>query len=88
MIEPDAPTKERISNLARVGKALNDTYSEENLEVGTDFYLALDSLNKFKEGIVQLNLEEESMQGMLDLIEYLKLKIERRMGYMDEDINL
>ena len=69
-------------------KALNDTYSEENLEVGSDFYMALDSLNKFKEGIVQLNLEEESRQGMLDLIEYLRKKIERRMGYMDEDINL
>jgi predicted DNA-binding protein len=88
MIEPDNPTKDRIKNLARVGKALNDTYSEENLEVGSDFYMALDSLNKFKEGIVQLNLEEESKKGMLDLIEYLRKKIERRMGYMDQDINL
>ena len=88
MIEPDEATKERISHLARVGKALNDTYSEANLEVGTDFYVALDSLNKFKDGVLKLSLDEESQKGMLDLIEYLRKKIERRMGYMDEDINL
>lgn len=88
MIEPDESTKERIKYLAIIGKALNDTYSDENLEIGSDFYLALDSLSKFKDSIEQLNLDEESMKGMLDLIDYLKKKIERRMGYMDEDINL
>ena len=88
MREPDEATKQRISHLARVGKALNDTYSEANLEVGTDFYVALDSLNKFKDEILDLSLDEESQKGILDLIEYLRKKIERRMGYMGEDINL
>ena len=79
---PDEPTKERIKHLAVVGKALNDTYSEENLEGGEDFFIALDSLNKFKEGIDKLQLDEVSRKGMYDLIEYLRKKIERRMGYV------
>ena len=58
MIEPDALTKDRLQNLSAVGKALNDTYSEENLDSGTDFITALDSLNRFKEGLDQLVLEE------------------------------
>jgi predicted DNA-binding protein len=82
MIEPDSPTKERIKNLAIVGKAMNDTYSEENLESGNDFYLAKEALNNFKEGIDKLNLDEESRQGMNELIEYLQKKIDRRLGYV------
>lgn len=88
MIEPDDATKERIKNLSRVGKALTDTYSNENLEVGSDFYLALDALDSFKDSILELKLDEQSMEGILNLVEYLKKKIERRMGYVDEDINL
>ena len=45
MFEPDDATKERLSNLSAVGIALNDTYSEDNLETGDGFYLDLDSLN-------------------------------------------
>jgi len=82
MIEPDALTKDRLQNLSAVGKALNDTYSEENLDSGTDFITALDSLNRFKEGLDQLVLEEPVRHGMNDLVEYLRKKIERRMGYV------
>lgn len=82
MIEPDEPTKERLRNLSAVGKALNDTYSEDNLETGDDFYIALDSLNKFKEGLDKLNLDEPTRKGMEDLVDYLRKKIDRRMGYV------
>lgn len=82
MVQPDAETRERIKNLAIVGKALNDTYSEENLESGADFFMALESLNRFREGIEKLDLDEKSKEGMMDLIEYLRKKIERRMGYV------
>jgi len=82
MLEPDAPTKERLTNLAAVGKALNDTYSEDNLETGDDFYFALENLNKFKEGLDMLALEDDVKKGMDDLVEYLRKKIERRTGYV------
>lgn len=82
MFQPDPQTKERIKNLAVVGKALNDTYSEENLESGADFFMAFEALLKFKEGIEKLDLDEPSKAGMMDLIEYLRKKIERRMGYV------
>lgn len=82
MVQPDPETKDRIRNLAIVGKALNDTYSEENMESGLDFFMALESLNKFKNGIEKLDLDEPSKTGMIDLIEYLRKKIERRMGYV------
>lgn len=82
MIQPDEQTKERIKNLAIVGNALNDTYSEANMDSGTDFFMALDALSKFKEGIEKLDLDESSKTGMIDLIEYLRKKIEKRMGYV------
>jgi len=82
MFEPDDATKERLSNLSAVGIALNDTYSEDNLETGDGFYLALDSLNKFKEGLDKLILDEPTKKGMNDLVEYLRKKIERRTTYV------
>jgi hypothetical protein len=82
MIEPDAPTIERLRNLSLVGKALNDTYSENNLETGDGFFLALDGLNKFQEGLDKLVLDEQTKKGMDDLTEYLRKKIERRTGYV------
>ncbi len=82
MIQPDNETRDRIKNLAVVGKALNDTYSEENMDSGADFFMALECLNRFKDGIVKLDLDEPSKTGMIDLIEYLRKKIERRMGYV------
>lgn len=81
MHQPDPQTADRLKYLSSVGKALNDTYSEENLDIGSDFYVALDNLNKFREGIDQLELDEQTKSGMYDLIEYLRKKIERRMGY-------
>jgi hypothetical protein len=81
-VQPDAQTIERIRNLSIVGKALNDTYSEENLEAGSDFYLANEGLKTFKEGIDRLILDEPSRKGMNDLIEYLQKKMDRRMGYV------
>ena len=82
MIQPDAPTIERLRYLSSVGRALNDTYSEENIETGDGFYLALDNLNKFKEGLDLLILDEPVKKGMNDLVEYLRKKIERRTGYV------
>jgi hypothetical protein len=82
MIEPDADTKERLINLSAVGRALNDTYSEDNLETGDGFYSALDNLNKFKEGLDKLILDEQTKKGMYDLIEYLRKKIDRRTNYV------
>jgi predicted DNA-binding protein len=84
MIKPDPETIERIKYLAIVGKALSDTYSDENLENGTDFFLAKDALNRFKDGIDKLELDIESRKGMNGLIEYLQKKIDRRMGYVGQ----
>lgn len=81
MQEVDPQTNERLVNLAAVGKALNDTYSENNLDVGTDFYMAFNCLNKFKEGIDELNLDGPTREGLDDLVTYLKKKITKRMGY-------
>lgn len=85
MLEPDDPTKNRLNYLSTVGKALNDTYSEENLDLGTDFITALDSLNKFKEGLDQLVLDEQVKAGMDDLVEYLRKKIQRRLEYVGKN---
>ncbi|KXK26723.1 MAG: hypothetical protein TR69_WS6001000737 [candidate division WS6 bacterium OLB20] len=80
LVEPDAETKERIANLAIVGEALNETYGEENMDYGTDFFLAKEGLLKFKSGIERLNLDPRSRKGMMDLIDYLMKKIDKRMN--------
>jgi hypothetical protein len=84
MTEPDLQTADRLRYLSAVGKALNNTYSEDNLDTGDDFYSALDSLNKFKAGLDKLTLDEPTRAGMNDLVEYLRKKIERRLGYMNK----
>ncbi len=76
-VTPDEETKLRIKYLANVGKALFTLNSEVNQQ--TDFYVAKESLNKFKQGILKLQLEDESRKGMLNLIEYLQKKIDRRL---------
>ena len=81
MYELNKETLDLFRNIASVGKAINDTYSEENLDTGTDFYMALDSLNKVKEGVAKFALDEPTRVGMNELIEYLHKKIERRLGY-------
>lgn len=78
--KPDAATEERIRNLAAVGKALHDTYSDENQEVGTDFFLAKDYLNRFRSGIEKLDLDLEAHDGMIALIEYLQKEIDKRLS--------
>ena len=82
MLEPDITIKEIFNDLASVGKAFNDTYSEDNLETGDGFYQALESLNKFKKGCDNLVLDEATKKGLDDLIDYLHKKIERRATYV------
>lgn len=79
-IQPDAPTIDRIKNLAIVGTAIKQAYSEENQAVFKDLFPAKAALSKFEEGIRALKLDPEDLQGMLDLIEYLDKKIDRRMN--------
>jgi predicted DNA-binding protein len=83
MSEPDPETAERLHNLAAVGKALNNTYSADNMDMGDDFYMALDSLNKFKEGLDKLSLDVPTREGMNGLVEYLRKKIQRRLDFND-----
>ncbi|MFQ5493241.1 MAG: hypothetical protein ACE5DX_03725 [Candidatus Dojkabacteria bacterium] len=86
-VEPDEQTVERIANLGIVGEALNEQYSEENIDLGTDFFLAKEGLNKFKAGILRLNLAPRSRKGMLDLINFLQKEIDRRMNTKESSPN-
>ncbi len=76
---PDSQTTDRIKNLAYVGTALNETASDTTFM--TNFYVAKESLLRFKEGIDRLNLDSASKKGMYDLIEYLDQKIDKRIKY-------
>ncbi len=76
-LTPDQETIQRIKNLAIVGKALFETESE--VSFNTNFFLAKEALNKFKEGIDKLNLNEESKAGMESLVKYLHKKIDKRI---------
>jgi predicted DNA-binding protein len=76
-VTPDPETLERLKNLAYVGNAIYSTVSETSFD--TDFYLAIEALNKFKEGINKLILEDEIKRGIDNLIVYLQKKIDRRM---------
>lgn len=80
-VDPDQETIDRIKNLAFVGSALNETASDTTFM--TNFYIAKESLLKFKAGIDKLNLPPESKQGMYDLINYLDQKIDKRIKYAD-----
>lgn len=79
MIQPDAPTIDRLKNLAIVGTAIKQAYSEENQDFGGDLALAKSALERFKSGLVQLELDQVDLQGMLDLVEYLDKKLDRRL---------
>lgn len=76
-MKPDADTADRIKNLAAVGKALFESSSD--ISFNTDFYLALEALNRFEAGFNKLELDDESVLGMKNLIEYLRKKINKRM---------
>ncbi|MDQ6985212.1 MAG: hypothetical protein Q9M91_02830 [Candidatus Dojkabacteria bacterium] len=75
-IKPDPETLERCINLSRVGVAINSTQSESGF--GTNFFVARESLNKFKEGVDKLDLSPEIVKGITDLINYLHKKIDKR----------
>lgn len=75
---PDKDTKERIKNLATVGRVIVES-SHDNSEE-TDYYLAQEALNRFEQGIDELELDHESKEGMKSLVSYLRGKIERRMN--------
>jgi len=81
MIQPDAPTIDRLKNLAIVGTAIKEAYSEENQDFGGgELVLAKSALDRFKEGIQQLELEPQDMQGMMDLVDYLNKKLDKRLN--------
>lgn len=73
----DEKTKARIRLLANVGKALTQITSERNED--TSYYVALESLNKFRQLIAELDLDYESIEGIQKLTEYLEKKVKKRM---------
>lgn len=76
-MKPDAATAERIKNLSAVGRALFE--ADSDITYKTDYFLALEALNRFQSGIDLLELDDESTLGMKNLIEYLRKKINKRM---------
>ena len=71
-------TEDRIANLAIVGTLLKQGFSEENQDIGTNFFFAREALDKFIAGIELLDLPPASNQGMHDLVDYLKHKLDKR----------
>lgn len=74
---PEEETLKRIEALGVVGKALSSTSDEISYQ--TVFFDALIALNEFEERIQNLDLPEESRNGIQKLVEYLKKKINRRL---------
>ncbi len=72
-------TEERIKKLGIVGTALNNTFSEQNQDMGTDFDIAKTSLQAFILDIEAMALSEQTKQGMRDLVAYLNKKLEKRV---------
>ena len=79
-IQPDEHTVARIKNLAVVGTAIKQAYSEKNQDFGGDLLLAKTALKDFQEGILALELDPKSRKGMMNLIEYLEKKLDRRLN--------
>lgn len=77
MQKPDPATQKRIANLSKVGKAIVKRSDDKTFE--TDYYLAIEALNEFQKGIEDLELDTESIDGMKALIEYLRVKINKRI---------
>jgi hypothetical protein len=75
---PDEQTKERFKYLAVVGKMLMQTANENRYQ--TDYYIAKQALDKFIELYRLLDLDPESKEGMEQLIDYLRKKIDRRLN--------
>lgn len=72
---PDSETIERIESLGYVGTALFSAYSETSFE--TDYFVAKESLNKFKAGIDKLNLNPGPKKGIYDLIKFLDVQLDK-----------
>ena len=72
-------TEERIKKLGVVGTALNQTFSEQNQDMGTDFDLAKTSLSNFLVDIEAMAISEPAKQGMRDLVAYLNKKLDKRI---------
>lgn len=77
-VAPDEETKKRISNLAVVGTAISEITGGE-VSFDTDYFVAKEALNKFMAGIDRLDLDPESRTGMVNLVNYLQKKIDKRM---------
>lgn len=82
-VQPSEETANRIKNLAEVGTAL--FHSSDEVSFQTQFYAAKESLNRFKEGIDRLAIDDKSKNGMYDLINYLSKKIDRRLTSSEHD---
>lgn len=77
-IQPDNETRNRIKNLSLVGKAISE---ETNDNQGpTNLYLAKTSLKEFENGILKLDLDPESLEGIKYLIKYLEKAIDLKMN--------
>lgn len=72
----DEVTAERIRNLAVVGNALSERSSE--VDMGTNYLVALSALEKFKEAILSLPLDPITREGIERLVAYLHKKITKR----------
>lgn len=77
MQKADQSTKDRIKNLAVVGKALNETSTDYGYD--TSFFIAKEALSKFREGIHNLDLDQVSLSGMDNLIDFLEKEIDEKL---------
>ncbi len=75
-MEPDQATKTRLEKLAIVGNMLFQI-SNDNVDQ-TNYFLAKSSLQSFSEDISNLELDQKTMSGMMNLIKYLETKIDKR----------
>ncbi len=79
-IQPDEETRARIKNLSIVGKAISEITNENQGQ--TNIFLAKSALKQFEEGIIKLNLDPESMEGMRSLIKYLDNMLNKQMNQL------
>lgn len=82
------PKENIIKTLAEVGKTLHNTYSEENQNTAGGFIDALNTLKLLKSDLQLHNhifLDQQTEAGLLDLLEYLEEKLQKRMRAVDEN---
>lgn len=76
-IQTDEETKKRIKNLSIVGKAISEITNENMGQ--TNVFLAKTALKEFEEGILKLELDPESLEGMRNLVRYLNSILDKQM---------